>query len=608
MFSLVVILFVAGLLTVLLPCILPLIPIVLGVSIAGRNTWRPLVTVAGMLLSFVASTLILNVLLSQFIELADYIRIGTYYILLLFGCGFLFHTRSPQFIGAILGGFFFWNKGPFAMLSAIILGIIAVEIGGRLATRIQQLGSDVQTKARVELGDRSLLGAFIIGMSMGLVWVPCAGPALGFVLTIVRNQPGVLAVIYLSAYAIGAGIPLLLIGYGGQKAMTSVRSLGKYSGRIKEISGVLLIVSALALQFNVFQNLQVALVQKTGFGTLGNDIEVKLFEKTVDSASSQSSLAPRSSQRSEVGSSLPILRKAPDSFIGLGTWHNSAPLTLESLRGKVVLIDFWTYSCINCIRTLPYIEAYAEKYKNQPFVLIGIHTPEFTFEKSATNVSAAIKKYGLTYPVAQDNDFQTWNAFDNHYWPAKYLIDANGNIRYQHFGEGNYQETDEAIAALLSEIGANADNDMSIPPEISGIRRAVTKETYLHSRSWSAFGNSVGSPDAKIHTYVAPERMNVHEYYLNGDWQLLDDERQVLRSTEGEIRIRALAAEVHLVLGLEDGVEPVKADIVVDGKTYKSIVINHHDLYTLFKDDYGQHDVILKIHGAGVSAFAFTFG
>lgn len=602
MLSLVFVLFVAGLLTVLLPCILPLIPIVLGVSIAGRSKWRPLVTVLGMLISFVASTLILNILLSQFVELADYIRIGTYYTLLLFGLGFLFHTKAPQLIGAVLGGFFFYDKGWIAVVIAMIVGVIAMEVGGRVATALQQFGSDVQIKARTELGDQSLLTAFIIGLTMGFVWVPCAGPALGFALAAVREKPAVEAALYLTAYAIGAGIPLMLIGYGGQVAVQSVRKLSQYSGRIKEVSGALLIISALLFALNIFQNLQTWFVNNTGFGTLGNDIEKQLFGDDMTSIPSGTSATSGPSQ-------LPILRKAPDAFVGLGPWHNSDPLTLKDLRGKVVLIDFWTYSCINCIRTLPYIEAYAKKYKDQPFVLIGVHTPEFTFEKSEKNVDMAIQEHGLTYPVAQDNNYQTWNAFENHYWPAKYLIDAEGNIRYEHFGEGAYDETDEAIASLLKEIGATAGTGMIIPTSPESRRSGpVTPELYLHSRSWSAFGNAAGSPDDAVHTYQAPDTMELHHFYLSGTWQLVDDERQVLQTSEGSISIRAQAGEVNLVLGIGNDMTPVKADVSVDGKVTQTITIDHHDLYQLYKGEYGVHEVVITFHKEGVEAFAFTFG
>ncbi len=170
------------------------------------------------------------------------------------------------------------------------------------------------------------------------------------------------------------------------------------------------------------------------------------------------------------------------------------------------------------------------------------------------------------------------------------------------------QTIDAAIASLLGEIGSKADSNMSIPAEQAGTNHDITPETYLHSRSWNAFGNADGGPDADVHTYVAPQTMTQDEFYLAGDWQLVNDERQVLRSTEGEIRIRALAGEVNLVLGLEDGAAPVKADVIVDGKAYKSFTIGLHDLYELFKGEYGTHDIVLKLHGKGVSAYAFTFG
>ena len=593
--------FAAGLLTILLPCVLPMLPIVLGVGITDRNKWRPIVTILGMIVSFVGFTFVLQVVLSQFVELADYIRIATYYLLLLFGLGFLFHSKPYQIIGAVLGGFFFLSKGWIAVIAAMLLGIVAMEIGGRVASKIQQFGSDVQTEARRELGSNSLITAFIIGLTMGLVWVPCAGPGLGFALSVVRNKPGLEALLYLSAYGLGAGIPLIIIGYGGQAATHSVRSLTKYSGRIKQVSGFLLILSAIAFQLNLFQKAQTWLVNNTAYGIFGTNIEESLFG--YGNASQHSTIGQGGSS-----ANLPILGQAPAEFVGLGPWHNSPPLTLQSLKGKVVLIDFWTYSCINCIRTLPYIEALWEKHKNQPFVLIGVHTPEFTFEKSEQNVSDAIKEHGLTYPIPQDNDYQTWNAFNNQYWPAHYLIDAKGNIRYTHFGEGAYDETDQAVTSLLAEIGSTSTSGESIPQEVAPRQQEVTPETYLHSRGWDSFGNAQGQPDATVHTYTAPTSMELHKFYLSGTWQLLDDERQVLMSDEGEIRIRALAGEVNLVLGLEGSAQPVNADIEVDGKPYKTITIQNHDLYMFFKGSYGQHDVILKLHGKGVAAYAFTFG
>ncbi|HVW66675.1 MAG TPA: cytochrome c biogenesis protein CcdA [Candidatus Peribacteraceae bacterium] len=590
-------LFLAGLLTILLPCILPLIPIVLGVSVSNQNKWRPLILIVCMLVGFVGSVFLLDVLLSQFVELADDVRIATYDVLFLFGVGFFFHKKTPQLVGAVLSGLFFIEKGMIAVIIAMILGVIAMEIGGRIAASIQQLGSDIQNKARGEFGQQSLLTTVIIGLTMGLVWVPCAGPALGFALAVVRNQPGLAAAGYLSAYAIGAGIPLLLIGYGGQYAVTSVRRLSQYTERIKEVAGVLLMLSAIALQLNILQNIQTYLAINTGFGNFGNSIEENLFH-----------IGGSQSQQVGTGSMLPVYGMEPADFAGAGEWFNSPALHLNDLKGKVVLIDFWTYSCINCIRTLPYEEATWEKFKDQPFVLIGVHTPEFTFEKSASNVAMAIKEHNLTYPVVQDNDYGTWNAFNNEYWPAKYLIDANGNIRYEHFGEGAYEETDQAIASLLAESGHKTTSTATLPPEQQGSNNPITPETYLHSRGWNSFGNSQGGPDARVHAYTLPSSLTENDFYLDGTWQLVDDERQVLMSDNGSVTIDALAGEVNLVLGLEDGIKPVQADVLVDGKKTKTITIDRHDLFNLYKGPYGRHVVRLQIHGKGVAAYAYTFG
>ncbi len=604
MFSLLLSLFLAGLVTILLPCILPLIPIILGVSIADRHPLRPLATVGGMVVSFVAFTFVLQVLLSQFVELADFVQRGTYDVLVLFGLGFLFHARIPKSIGAVLASLFFIEKGWTAVVVAAVLNMLAMELGGRVAARIQQFGSNVQGSARVRLGSHQLLSAFVIGLTLGLVWVPCAGPALGFALALVRDKPGLTALLALTAYGIGAGLPLLAIGYGGQHAVKSVHQLNRYSELIKRIAGVILILTALSLRFNIFQNIQTS----AGYGALGSKIENILFPNPLVRPNPNSN-----------PSQLPILGKAPSSFINLGPWHNSSPLDLSDLRGKVILVDFWTYSCINCIRTLPYIQGYWERFSpSGKFVLIGVHTPEFTFEKSEKNVAMAIKEHGLTYPIAQDNDFGTWNAFENHYWPAKYLIDANGNIRYVHFGEGNYEETARAIESLLEEMGASlvvrqahhdtARDDTAQDVTSSSVEKPITRETYLHSRSWDSFGNSHGAPNDRVLHYQIPASLQLHHFYLGGTWQLVDDERQVLQSSSGAIAIRATAGEVNLVLGLEEGAAPITADVTIDGKKGRSFTIDRHDLYNVFKGAYGEHDVVLTLHGKGVEAFAFTFG
>jgi len=602
-------LFLAGMLTILLPCILPLVPVVLGVSIAGKSRLRPFFTVLGMVVSFVVFTFVLLVLLNQFVELADLIRLATYAVLFLFGVAFLTSSRVLRDSAGGAAALFFIGKDPSVIIIAALVGIAVMDVASIAASRLQQVGLNVQNTARTGLGNDSHLTAFVIGMTLGLVWVPCAGPALGFALTLVRNQPGPMAALALLSYALGSAIPLLLVGYGGQTAVRSVRSLTRYTGLIKMVSGVLLLSTAILLRLNAFQDIQVWLLDHTNFGDIGTRLEEKLFPMDPRDSTPSSS----SSANSMKLPLLPKLVRAPE-FFDLGPWHNADPFTLESLKGKVVLVDFWTYSCINCIRTLPYIQGYWDKYKDTgKFVLLGVHTPEFTFEKSEENVAMAIKKHGLMYPVAQDNNFGTWSAFANRYWPAKYLIDANGIIRYEHFGEGNYEETDRAIASLLEEAGVDMSEKLKVKSETlvsSEARKSgqVTPETYLSSRSWPALGNSTGSPSAAVITYTAPDSIALHKYYLVDSWQLVADEAQTLVSDIGEVRMRFLGGEINLVMGLAEGATPVEATVTVDGKLGKTFVIDHHDLYNLFTGDYGEHDIVLTLKGKGLQAFAFTFG
>jgi cytochrome c biogenesis protein CcdA/thiol-disulfide isomerase/thioredoxin len=596
-------LFAAGLLTILLPCILPLIPIVLGVSVTGGNKLRPLLVIAGMLVSFVGFTFLLQTVLRSFVEAADILRISTYYILFLFGLGFLTHNRTAWQIGATAGSLFFWSKGWVVVTVAATFGIAAMEAGGWVAARIQQLGSDIQQKTRSTLGAESPLTAFIIGLTLGLVWVPCAGPALSFALTLVRDEPGVTAMLYLFCYGLGTAVPLLLIGYGGQAAVHRVRAVTPYTGIIKQVSGVILIATAVALHFHAFEKLQLWLLDNTSFGDIGTRIEDKLFGEDRE----ESMLTPMpSADASPDLPKLPRISRAPE-LASAGPWHNSDPLTLADLKGKVVLVDFWTYSCINCIRTLPYIQGYWDTFKDKPFVIIGVHTPEFVFEQDPGNVEDAIKRHGLTYPVVQDNDFGTWNAFANHYWPAKYLIDADGYIRYTHFGEGAYDETDKAIRSLLGEIGVDT-SDMPVTEDVQGGGGDRSPETYLGARSWPALINAQDDPSDETVTYTAPASLPLHGYALVGDWKLEDGERQVLQSDTGEIRMHWEGGEINLVLGPGSSTEFPTGEVLMDGTTIKTITIDHDDLYNLFTGEAGDHELVLKLKGKGVEGYAFTFG
>lgn len=632
--TLALILFASGFLTILLPCILPLLPIVLGASIVDRNRWRPLLIIGGMLVSFVGITFLLQVALRQFsgvTELADYIRIGTYGVLLLFGLGFLTENRMVQYSGAALAGLFFVVKGWPAVVAAASIGVVAMMIGGNVASKLQQCGSDIQTTTRASFGLQSALTAFVIGLTMGLVWVPCAGPALGFALGLVRDKPGLQAFLLLSCYGLGASAPLLIVGYGGQYAARSLRSISQFSGTIKHVAGGILIASALAFQLNWFTAIQEYFVNNTSYGTLGTRIESsffgKRFSQTNDTRRSAATggnvsaivVQPEIMNSGPLGdvsqidfqwnghAALPVFGTAPE-LVGLQQWFNTNPLSMAQLKGKVVLIDFWTYSCINCIRTLPYMKGYWAKYKNSNFVLIGVHAPEFAFEKSETNVAAAIARYNLPYPVVQDNDFTTWNAYSNHYWPAKYLVDAQGRVRYFHFGEGEYDVTDAAIASLIKENGMTVSSTgESSSASLTKRSGPVSPETYLNDRGAGAFGNPDGVRGKDGVMYALPSSYELDSFYLGGAWRLSGD-HQLLQSKEGTIVMRFTGGEMNLVLGLDGTDQPVKADILIDGKATKAISIDRHDLFNLYSGEYGEHVMELKIHGSGVGAYAFTFG
>lgn len=280
MLTLIPILFAAGILTILLPCILPLIPIVLGTSVAGRSRLRPLMVIAGMLLSFVVFTFVLTVALGSFPQAADYVRIATYYVLLLFGIAFIAHNRLWMYGGALPGSLFFWPDVP-AVIIAALLGLVAMHVGGAVASWLQNAGSKIQQQTQATVGADNPFGAFLIGTTLGLVWIPCAGPALSFVLTLLRERPGVEAIILLFAYGLGTALPLLLIGYGGQYAVHSVRRLSQWSGRVKQVAGLLLIISALALQFHWFRALESWLVSNTSYGTLGTRLEEQFLGDAV---------------------------------------------------------------------------------------------------------------------------------------------------------------------------------------------------------------------------------------------------------------------------------------------------------------------------------------
>jgi len=289
---------------------------------------------------------------------------------------------------------------------------------------------------------------------------------------------------------------------------------------------------------------------------------------------------------------------ATPEFDGISGWLNSPPLTLESLRGKVVLVQFWTYSCINCVRTLPYVTKWYDTYKDKGFVVIGVHTPEFAFERETANVETAIKRFGIKYPVAQDNQYRTWRAFGNQYWPAEYLIDRSGKVVAAQFGEGNYQQMENNIALLVGEPAPAA---QASDPDLAGIE---TPELYLGSEKND--GAIVMSQDSATgeRSYTLPDSVPQGRFALGGDWNLVGD--HATASADGsEIVLRFNAPKVNLVAG---SASPQVVAVTVDGTAQPSVMIDGSRLYPLYSGSSGEHVLRLKAPKAGLSVYTFTFG
>lgn len=305
---------------------------------------------------------------------------------------------------------------------------------------------------------------------------------------------------------------------------------------------------------------------------------------------------------------LPVLSKGMPEFQGIEAWLNSSPLTQEELRGKVVMIDFWTYSCINCIRTLPYVTSWYDKYEDDGFVIIGVHTPEFAFEKERENVEEAIAEHGIRYPVAQDNDYDTWDAYNNRYWPAHYLFDAEGRLRYTHFGEGEYDKTESNIVALLKEAGYDPDEEMTEVGDLPDFRRIGTPETYLGY--WRMEGNGNAEPLLRDEpqVYTVPEEPEFNRFYFQGQWSVMRQHSQ-LESEGGAIVYRYRASNVNLVMGSSSG-DPVLARVYIDGEEMGVFNVLEETLYELHSTpgSYDEHVLRIEFLDPGVEVYAFTFG
>lgn len=567
--------FLSGLITILAPCIWPLLPIVLSTSLKGGKS-KSLGITLGILTTFGLFTLGISYLVKIFGIDPNILRYVAVIILALLGLSMII----PYF-SRLLEGFVSRFAGKLGQTNTLRSGFS---------------------------------GGFVTGAALGVVWTPCAGPILAAIATLSATSSLSLGIVLVTiAYLAGVGIPLFLFSYGGQKLVSDTRFLSKYTGRIQQIFGIVLLLTAILIGTNYDKVLQIKILDALpAYSNL-----LTSFEKSTVVTDELDKLTGRKTISLDDSSLFNADTPAPE-LTGITNWLNTdgKPLTTNELKGKVILIDFWTYTCINCIRTLPHVNSWYEKYNKDGFVVIGVHSPEFEFEKNTKNVEDAIKKYNIKYPVAQDNDFATWNAFSNQYWPAEYLIDSKGVIRRVHFGEGKYEEMEKAIQLLLKESGKNVNEKIDTMPDETP-RSQISPETYLGSRRMLYLVPN-GKADNGVQKFTQPKSLPVNKFGLGGTWNIQDEYAEAVK--DSTLSYNFTAGSVFLVMKPpESGSGSVK--VFVDGKLLDddidmdtnaengTIKIDSDRLYNIggFHDKPGSH--LLKLEfSPGVQAYAFTFG
>jgi cytochrome c biogenesis protein CcdA/thiol-disulfide isomerase/thioredoxin len=569
--------YVGGALTILSPCILPVLPFVFArADQPFRRSSLPLL--GGMVLTF-----------------------------------------SAVAIAAAFGGHWIvrLNEGGryVAMVIFLVLGLTLLfpSLAEYLTRPLVRVGAELQSGPG---GSTGIGKSFLLGVSTGLLWTPCAGPILGLILTGAAIQgPGAHTSFLLLSFAFGAATSLGIALFAGNKVFVAMKRSLSFEVWIRRGLGVAVIMGVAALALGWDTNL----LTKFSFVNTGQAEEHLIG--ALGSAKPVMAAAPSESD------ALVLHDEGPMPAIPGGVqWLNSPPLNLESLRGKVVLVDFWTYSCINCLRALPYVEAWSAKYKDSGLVVIGVHTPEFAFEKDRSNVEKAVHDLKITYPVAIDSDYKIWRAFNNQYWPAHYFIDGKGRIRFHHFGEGKYDESERVIQQLLKEDGATGLNASTVDVSANGVEAAPSNgdshspETYIGYSRAEHFASPEAIDQDSRKTYSAPARPSLDQWGLSGSWKV-GAESAVLQAAPGKIMFRFHARDLHLVLGPTKDGKPIRFKVKLDGTppggdrgadvgADGAGEVREHRLYQLIRQQGTVEDRTFEIEflDPGVQAFAFTFG
>jgi cytochrome c biogenesis protein CcdA/thiol-disulfide isomerase/thioredoxin len=536
--------FVAGLITAVSPCVLPVLPILLAGGASGGRR-KPVAIVAGLVVSFSVFTLFATWALDQLGLPKDLLR-----------------------------------NLAIALLFVIAASLIVPQVGLLLERPFQRL-------ARAPTGD--LGGGFLLGVSLGLVFVPCAGPVLAAITVQAATlEFGWRTLLLTLAYALGAAVPMLVVAAGGQ------RFLRPRAQRLRAALGVVVALATLAIVFDLDTRLQTWLSDYTN--ALQRPVEQSsVAKRELRKLTHRGGGVARAAGVKPQTVALPDFGAAPD-FVGIDGWLNSRPLTMQALRGKVVLVDFWTYSCVNCLRTLPHVEAWDRLYRKDGLVIVGVHAPEFAFEHVPSNVRAAVHRLGVRYPVALDNEFGTWTAYQNEYWPAKYLIDRSGRVRYAHFGEGAYDATERNIRLLLGERpGAPAAATLADRTPTG----PLTPESYLGFERLARYAGSKLHP-GRMARYELPVALGPDQLAYGGSWRV--ESQRIVAGPHARLRLHFHARDVYLVLGGTGRVE-----VLVDGKALRTVAVTADKLYRLVEGKLS--DGVLELRfSPGVKAYAFTFG
>jgi cytochrome c biogenesis protein CcdA/thiol-disulfide isomerase/thioredoxin len=551
---------VAGLATFLSPCVLPVLPVVAAASTTGGRR-RPLGIAAGLAGAFVVFTLLASRALSALGLPQDLLRNIAIGLLAVAGVALLVPAA-----GEALGRVF---------------QPLASRAGGGLAR-----------------GDGFWSGV-ALGAGLALVWTPCAGPILAAVTALsAERRISAELIAITAAYAAGAALPLFALALLGHRAAGYLAGVRRTGLVVRRASGLVLVAAAYLFTTDIPTQLAasapgyVSAIQKVerAHGVAGD-----LRHLTASAANAPAAVA--------AGTSPDTLRDygpAPD-FARVTTWINSRPLTLGKLRGKVVLVDFWTYSCVNCIRTLPYLKAWYARYHRDGLVIVGVHTPEFAFEHVVSNVRRAVREHGIRYPVAVDDRYGTWDAWANQYWPADYLIDRNGDVRDAHFGEGAYAQTEADIRTLLGERAqgppARAKGAIAPSPQVQ------TPETYLGTSRAQGYTQQL-HPNADF-DYGPQTSARPNTIALAGHWRV--ESHQIVAGAHARLVFEYVAPRIYVVAA-PPGVGPATLGVSVDGSPRASVRVPDDDLYQLaHMPDGGPHQLVLSVP-AGTSLYSFTFG